>query len=213
MTVNANWAISFSPDDDAGAYAYGAYHNQDLIGADDYTTSAAGSYMNVTGTGIAQGPDRPLIVAGLSPPPNAYAVTWKTSGGYDPPPTIYQMDRPPPTSIPISFKLTEGVPTHVYWVFDVASGAQVVNDDLTPGFGTAHSFFDFTHTANWGGITSVIDADTGEPVTDWTMDSASGFDYVHPFAEPEPASIVLAAFGAIAFAVVARRKSTAQNRA
>jgi hypothetical protein len=43
------------------------------------------------------------------------------------------------------------------------------------------------------GITSVTDADTGQPITDYTLTSASGFDYTHPFAgpgpEPAPASV------------------------
>jgi hypothetical protein len=208
MIVNTQWTISFNDDTDENTSVIGTYHDQSLIGGDDYTWAEARSFLNVTGTGIAPGP-----YANVPDSINArgYAYYWKIQGGYDSPPAIDHIDGPPPASIPISFKITKGVPLHVSWTFNVESYAQVINDDLTPGSGTAHSSFDFTHTANWGGITSVIDADTGEPVTDWTMDSASGFDYVHPFVEPEPASIVLAAIGAIAFAAVARRKSIAQR--
>jgi len=52
--------------------------------------------------------------------------------------------------------------------------------------GTAFATAQFSHTLSWGGITSVTDADTGQPITDYTLTSASGFDYTHPFAGPGP---------------------------
>jgi hypothetical protein len=214
MIVNTKWTISFSPGSpgDMYALAYGATHQSGTQNS-DYTTSMAASFINVTGTGIAPGPYPAVGAGGLQAPSRAYAVYWNADGGYDPPITVNQVQQNPPASVPISFKINAGVPLHVSWTFDVGSGASVTNEDLTPGFGEASSYADFTHTANWGGITSVIDADTGLPVTDWTMDSASGFDYVHPFAEPEPASIVLAVIGAIGGLAIARRQSTALNRA
>ena len=36
---------------------------------------------------------------------------------------------------------------------------------------------DFSHTLEWGGITKVTNLLTGEEVTDWTVTSASGYDY------------------------------------
>jgi hypothetical protein len=220
MIVNTKWTISYFSGDnkageaaDADASAIGTYHDQAAIGASDYTQSTAASFLTVTGTGIAPAPYKAYGAGGLSAPSAAYAVSWATAGGYDLPPTIDHIQQDPPASIPISFRITAGVPLHVSWTFDVGSGAQVENNDLTPGSGVAASYMDFTHTANWGGITSVIDADTGEPVTDWTMDSASGFDYLHPFLEPEPSSIVLTAIGAVAIAGVVRLKPTPTNLA
>ena len=63
--------------------------------------------------------------------------------------------------------------------------------------GSAFGFYnvDFSHTLLWGGITSVTDDATGEPVDGWTLTSASGFDYSKPAPEPEPASWVLLAIG------------------
>ncbi len=51
---------------------------------------------------------------------------------------------------------------------------------------------DFSHTLSWGGILSVTDAVTGEPVDDWAIASANGFDYS---AVPEPSSGLLLLLG------------------
>ncbi len=50
-------------------------------------------------------------------------------------------------------------------------------------------FADYSHTLAWGGIDSVTDASTGLPITDWSVSSATGFDYSQP--APEPATFVL----------------------
>jgi hypothetical protein len=59
-------------------------------------------------------------------------------------------------------------------------------------------------TLRWGGITSVIDLDTGLPVENWTVTSASGFDYSKPAPEftPEPATITLIAIAMFSFPAV-----------
>jgi PEP-CTERM motif len=93
----------------------------------------------------------------------------------------------------------------VKWTFEVATMARVHNFDLNMGHGSAFANSDYGHTINWGGITSVVDADTGEPDTDWTVESASGFDYSQPVQVPEPASVLLAAIGCVASLAIARR--------
>jgi hypothetical protein len=54
-----------------------------------------------------------------------------------------------------------------------------------PPVGTTDAFFSasFGQSLTWGGISSVTDAETGEPVTDWTITSESGFDYRNPAPE------------------------------
>lgn len=73
-----------------------------------------------------------------------------------------------------------------------ALGRAVVNGGTLGGgtaFGSATFDSDFSHTLGWGGITSVTDAATGAPILDWTMTSASGFDYTQSFPLPEPVPV------------------------
>ena len=65
------------------------------------------------------------------------------------------------------------------------------------GIGTASSVFNasFENTLEWGGITSVTDADTGEPITDWSVTSESGFDYSQVYPAPLPSSVILLVSG------------------
>ena len=73
--------------------------------------------------------------------------------------------------------------------------AIVDNNDIFNGQGgDALAVLNMGHTFTWGGITSVTDADTGEPITDWTLTSASGTDWA-TLATPEPSSLVCAAIG------------------
>lgn len=70
--------------------------------------------------------------------------------------------------------------------------------------GSGNSFFDanFRNTLNWGGITSVTDAATGELIDDWTVTSASGVNYANPI--PEPTAFGLLATG-VSVLLVRRR--------
>jgi hypothetical protein len=59
--------------------------------------------------------------------------------------------------------------------------------------GTASNNYDVdvTHSLDWDGITGdPIDEGTGLPVTDWSITSASGFNYAN--AVPEPATWAIA---------------------
>jgi hypothetical protein len=58
------------------------------------------------------------------------------------------------------------------------------------GHSDAEILADYSKTLTWGGITGVFNAETGEPLTNWTITSESGFDYSKPYV-PEPTSIVL----------------------
>jgi hypothetical protein len=49
---------------------------------------------------------------------------------------------------------------------------------------------DVSGSLHWGGIESVTD-EFGNLITDWTITSASGFDYSKPFGVPEPSSVLL----------------------
>ena len=69
---------------------------------------------------------------------------------------------------------------------------------------------DMGHTFTWGGITSVTDADTGEPITNWTLTSASGTDWA-TLATPEPSSLVCAISALILVALRCRKLKTSQT--
>jgi hypothetical protein len=62
----------------------------------------------------------------------------------------------------------------------------------------ADSFFnnDFTRSLTWGGLRSIKDAVTGEPIENWRMISVSGMDYSQPYqAVPEPSLLILLVLG------------------
>lgn len=72
--------------------------------------------------------------------------------------------------------------------------------EVTASFGAEAS-----RSLTWGGITGVVNAETGEPITDWTITSESGFDYSRPFAVPEPSSIALLLAAGLVLTCRARR--------
>jgi hypothetical protein len=100
------------------------------------------------------------------------------------------------TSMPFNFTVTANTSARVS-VWDPNRG------------GSANAFVNFEHTFSWGGVTSVTDAVTGAPITDWTLTSDSGFDYSHP-AAPEPSSLMLAAIAVVV--TLLRRRPTSHNR-
>lgn len=62
------------------------------------------------------------------------------------------------------------------------------------GIGTATDNYDVdvTHSLDWDGIIGdPIDEGTGLPITDWTITSASGFNYANPVPEPSFSAIAL----------------------
>ncbi len=62
-------------------------------------------------------------------------------------------------------------------------------------------------TVRWGGISSVIDLTTGQPIENWTITSASGLDYSKPAQEsvPEPTALLLLSTGLLGLASWRRR--------
>jgi hypothetical protein len=187
------WKISGN----LSAMATGLQHDvSGSSGSFDYVQSTGESWIDVAGTGVAPGPydtSNFALVSGVIHPQVVYGIHYATQGGYDLPPTIDHFEGEPPAIIPVSFEIIPEQEKLVFWNFNVASATSVQNKDLGMSNGFARASSQFSHTMAWGGITSVIDKNTGQPVTDWTLDSASGFDYSQPFVEaPEPSSILLA---------------------
>ncbi len=69
-------------------------------------------------------------------------------------------------------------------------------DEQCGGVVSAKFEDNFSDTVTWGGITSVTNAVTGEPILDWKVVSQSGFDYSKPYPVPEPDTFVLLSFAA-----------------
>jgi hypothetical protein len=146
----------------------------------DYVNAAARSELQISGFGVGAAPYG--------------ASTWGDSyHSIDSNVTVnvdnYQKDLP--TAIPITLYFENNTPElfdlHVF----AYTLAAVYNRDLSGQGGSATAVLDMGHTFTWGGITSVTDADTGEPISNWTLTSASGTDWAT--LAPEPSSLVCAA--------------------
>ena len=110
--------------------------------------------------------------------------------------------------IPFSYFVTPGDPMGLEYTMSVTGIATTSSALFTdPVAGTAASTFNanFENTLEWGGITSVTRASTGEPITDWSVTSESGFDYSQVFPIPEP-SVLILLFTAAATLALRRRR-------
>ena len=97
--------------------------------------------------------------------------------------------KPPPLIVPTAITMKNGEAHTIDYSLELSATAVIVSNALTAGFGDARFFANFSQTVRWGGITSVRNAATGAPITNWTITSASGFDYSH--GVPEPSCVVL----------------------
>lgn len=136
-----------------------------------------------------------VIAPNASLPPGEYGTnTWaiaedNTDPGMGGPNADLELQ--PPKLISVNMVLFEGTPFTLDYSL-VING--VATAAVGPGkLATSRSInwdLDLKHTLNWGGITSVTDADTGEPIAGWSVQSASGVNYANPI--PEPAAALLA---------------------
>jgi hypothetical protein len=95
----------------------------------------------------------------------------------------------PPTQIPVRIDIffpgsTVGGYALGYKLEVVANGHSGSGPGLPAGIEVTTA--DFSNTLSWGGITSVEKLSTGEPITDYTISSSSGFDYTKSFEAQEP---------------------------
>ena len=85
-----------------------------------------------------------------------------------------------------------GVPHDIGFTLEVlASGHANRNHQLSPGPVEGSLLALYRNSVTWGGISGVMNAETGDPVENWTIASESGFDYSRPYGVPEPASLLL----------------------
>lgn len=94
-----------------------------------------------------------------------------------------------------SFDVSAGQAKPITISMSLTGGVQVAGANFSVQQGAfAAAEFDgqFMRSLDWGGVTSVVNARTGQPLANWTVTSRSGFDYSQVFPPvPEPSSLVL----------------------
>lgn len=118
--------------------------------------------------------------------------------------THFEDDLPPreaireiPDRVPVSFSVRAGVPFEVFFTLTLDGGANIVANlpvEATADYrGIAEAGFigDYSHTLDWGGITSITDA-AGNPILDaMAPPTPSAFDYLQPAPVPLPPALAL----------------------
>lgn len=94
-----------------------------------------------------------------------------------------------------SYEVSPGVAKPITITMSLIGGVQIAGANFSVAQG-AHGFAefegDFRSSLDWGGITSVVNARTGQALAGWTVTSKSGFDYSQVFPPvPEPSSLAL----------------------
>jgi hypothetical protein len=191
LSMEAFWYVQ----GDLSVTADGKYSSATPPVQADYVTATSDAKLEFTGTGA-------LVSAGPygGNTWGEYAKSINSNLTVDP----NNFNHEPPTVIPLTFLFLNDVEEP--FTFTVTATSKVYLKDfdattLSGGLAAATVFFG--HTFTWGGITSVTDADTGEPISNWTLTSASGTDWAH--AVPEPSSLTYAAIALILLAL-GRRK-------
>jgi hypothetical protein len=111
--------------------------------------------------------------------------------------------RPAPGLIDVDIFVKEGELFTMDILMEVRASGLARIHSYYSAFGNSFSTMfsaNYGHTLRWGGITSVTDAQSGEPIEGWAITSASGFDYAHPAPVPEPATVGLSLLGLLGLA-------------
>ena len=105
---------------------------------------------------------------------------------------VVHLSTQPLSEIFVQLHFVTGVPQTLTYNMSLLGSGTVSADLASPAGDAAVDFSDaFQHTLRWGGVTSVVNADTGMPLEGWTLTSESGFDWSKPYPVPEPSSLVL----------------------
>lgn len=160
--------------------------------------------LEVEGTGITEPPLPSLFTHNPS-------IPWLAYDEVDDPSLGEQLHQSSPPSVPITILLANQIEASLDYTITISGQAGAEGGWLKGDSGTAGFTAMFGHTLTWGGIDSVTNADTGEPITDFTVTSASGFDYSKAFPEvPEPSGFI-DALAAIAVASICWRGAGAMR--
>lgn len=119
-----------------------------------------------------------------------------------------------PEFIPVAISLHTSFPLEVFFALTLDGSASLSSSlpvEATAEYRSiAEAGFigDFSHTLEWGGITSVTDA-AGNPLVGWRVNSLSGFDYAQPAAVPLPPTLALSIGGVLMTAFAGSRRPRA----
>jgi hypothetical protein len=180
-------------DGTATANAVGAYTPNYPYKNNDYVDSGADVSLILSGTGVSGGAVLLSRVSAL------YANT-----SYEPP-----FDVTAPRFIDCAIDMTDDVPMDIFQTMTIVGNASTANfDSVYRRAGSASFDGNFSHTLTWLPGAYFTDA-AGHKVTDFTLSSASGFDYLNPgtAAVPEPMAWVLMIGGFGLIGSVGRRRS------
>ena len=117
----------------------------------------------------------------------------------------------PPIDIQFTYQTMAGVVYPIVVEMTASAHADGFNK-FSNTLAVASAETDFSHTLAWGGITSAFDTATGEPITDWTVASASGFDYSQVIPEPSSYALASAAMGLLALLQSHREPARSKQR-
>jgi hypothetical protein len=147
--------------------------------------------VELTGTGVTSPPQQSIPGLGVG--------NWIGYAVDDAPLHAFTASQPPPTTIPLTIFGAIGVDEELDYRLKF-TGTGIASNGFNEGDNSSGDFAgSFGHTLAWGGIDSVNDATTGEPIADISFTSASGFDYTKPV--PEASSLALLSLGGLVLLV------------
>jgi hypothetical protein len=112
------------------------------------------------------------------------------------PPNTPNISNPPPGVVPVSYTFTWGSRFGIQYNLNLQAEASASFGFRDGWYGDVGKRLEssaaglYGQSLTWGGISSLVDAD-GNPVTGYTVSSASGFDYAQAAVVPEPPSTAL----------------------
>jgi hypothetical protein len=164
-----------------------------------YVTVLSDAKLSLAGTGITNG-GPPVLIAENE----IYAVNI-------PGDSPYQIDIEPPSAIPLTFTAFSGILFQINVTLVAEASADVNSfDNITYNGGGSEATADFGHTLLWGGISSIKDSQ-GNPITNWSVTSDSGFNYAESADVPEPSTFLLLTIGLSCLFLVRRHTSATRK--
>ena len=160
--------------------------------------------VRLSGTGMNHVTSASLFCTGSN-----YCNYDNQAGGFGYPFQISRQFADIPSTVQLNIPITFGHAASLLYYLDVTSMSRAVVNIFAPSDPmTVSALVDYGHSMTWGGILGVYDA-YGTPVTDFTLESQSGFDYLTDRTPtvapvPEPNSVALGAIGLLG--IIARRR-------